>query len=191
MLRVHVVPSPTTNGTLELYGAPPLSVVLSEQLRLQSISTGYPPGEQEIIEEITGGSEGSNVVGGEGGGGEGGGGDGGGGDGGGGDGGDVGAEGGKGGEGGEQGGDEGNGGREGGDWDCGGHGGGGGDRGGVVGGGASTGGGLVGGASVSETAMNTGSHRGGQAAPWAPAGRAVELRSLIACGTTTTIALAG
>ena len=68
---------------------------------------------------------------------------------------------------------------------------GGGSEGGVVGGGASSGGGLVGGASVSETARNTGSHRGGQAAPWAPAGRAVELRSLIACGTTTTIALAG
>ena len=72
-----------------------------------------------------------------------------------------------GGEGGE-GGDEGNGGGAGGD--CGGHGGGGGASGGLVGGGASSGGGLAGGASVSETVRKTGSHRGGQAAPWA-AGR--------------------
>ena len=97
MLRVHVVPSPTTDGKLEVYGAPPLSVVPSEQLRLQSISPGYSPGEQEIIEEITGGGESSNVVGGDGGGGEGG------------VGGDVGGEGGKGGVGGDRGGSEGGG----------------------------------------------------------------------------------
>ena len=34
--RVHVAPSATANGSLELYGAPPLSVVPSEQLRLQA-----------------------------------------------------------------------------------------------------------------------------------------------------------
>ena len=34
MSRVHTAPSATANGTLEVYGAPPLSVVLSEQLRL-------------------------------------------------------------------------------------------------------------------------------------------------------------
>eukprot|EP00964_Phaeocystis_antarctica_P109428 scaffold73890_cov61-Phaeocystis_antarctica.AAC.4 len=38
MSRVHVAPSATTNGMLEAYGAPPLSVVSSEQLRLQPIS---------------------------------------------------------------------------------------------------------------------------------------------------------
>ena len=35
MLRVHVAPSATTSGTLKAYGAPPLSVVPSEQARLQ------------------------------------------------------------------------------------------------------------------------------------------------------------
>ena len=82
-----------------------------------------------------------------------------------------------------EGGDKGNGGGGGGD--CGGHGGGGGASGGVIGG-VSSGGGLVGGASVSETARKTGSHRGGQAAPWA-AGRAFELRWPIACGGTTSM----
>ena len=38
MSRVHVAPSATANGTLEVYGAPPLSVVPSEQLRLQPTS---------------------------------------------------------------------------------------------------------------------------------------------------------
>ena len=38
MSRVHVAPRATTNGMLEAYGAPPLSVVSSEQLRLQPIS---------------------------------------------------------------------------------------------------------------------------------------------------------
>ena len=33
--RVHVAPSATSKGALEVYGAPPLSVVPSEQLRLQ------------------------------------------------------------------------------------------------------------------------------------------------------------
>ena len=54
MLRVHVAPSATANGTLEVYGAPPLSVVPSEQLRLQATSLGYDPLEQVIIEEIVG-----------------------------------------------------------------------------------------------------------------------------------------
>ena len=40
MLRVHVAPSATANGTLEVYGAPPLSVVSSEQVRLQPTSSG-------------------------------------------------------------------------------------------------------------------------------------------------------
>ena len=38
MSRAHVAPSAT--ATLELYGAPPLSVVSSEQLRLQPTSLG-------------------------------------------------------------------------------------------------------------------------------------------------------
>ena len=33
MSRVHVAPSATANGELEVYGAPPLSVVPSEQAR--------------------------------------------------------------------------------------------------------------------------------------------------------------
>ena len=42
MSRVHVAPSAATNGELEAspYGAPPLSVVPSEQLRLQRTSSG-------------------------------------------------------------------------------------------------------------------------------------------------------
>eukprot|EP00964_Phaeocystis_antarctica_P066381 scaffold40102_cov54-Phaeocystis_antarctica.AAC.6 len=48
--RVHVAPSATANGWLEVYGAPPLSVVLSEQLRLQPTSLGYDPPEQVIAE---------------------------------------------------------------------------------------------------------------------------------------------
>eukprot|EP00964_Phaeocystis_antarctica_P015883 scaffold8790_cov69-Phaeocystis_antarctica.AAC.2 len=38
MLSVHVAPSATANGELKVYGAPPLSVVPSEQLRLQPTS---------------------------------------------------------------------------------------------------------------------------------------------------------
>ena len=52
--RVHVAPSATANGELEVYGAPPLSVVPSEQARLQPISSGYDPLEQVIAEEIVG-----------------------------------------------------------------------------------------------------------------------------------------
>ena len=98
-------------------------------------------------------------------------------------------EGGKGGEGGDCGGEggEGSGGSSGGEGAEGG--------GSIGGGGASGGGGLAGGASVSETARNTGSHCGGQAAAWT-AGRAFELRRPRACGRTTskphsTIASAG
>ena len=40
MSRVHVAPSATANGELEVYGAPPLSVVPSEQVRLQPTSNG-------------------------------------------------------------------------------------------------------------------------------------------------------
>ena len=46
MSRVHVAPSATANGKLKAYGAPPLSVVPSEQLRLQPTSRGYEPPEQ-------------------------------------------------------------------------------------------------------------------------------------------------
>eukprot|EP00964_Phaeocystis_antarctica_P005384 scaffold2947_cov67-Phaeocystis_antarctica.AAC.1 len=80
MPRVHVAPSATANSTLEVYGAPPLSVVPSEQLRLQPTSLGYDPLEQVIAEEMVkglcedgGGEGGSGAGGGEGGVGEGGG----------------------------------------------------------------------------------------------------------------------
>ena len=66
MFRVHDAPSSTTKGTLEVYGAPPLSVVPSEQLRLQPTSLGYDPLEQVIVEDTVG--EGGDA-GGEGGGG--------------------------------------------------------------------------------------------------------------------------
>ena len=52
MFRVHVAPSATASGSLEVYGAPPLSVVPSEQLRLQPTSLGYDPPEQ-VIAEVT------------------------------------------------------------------------------------------------------------------------------------------
>eukprot|EP00964_Phaeocystis_antarctica_P114540 scaffold78498_cov57-Phaeocystis_antarctica.AAC.1 len=62
MLSVHVAPSATANGTLEVYGAPPLSVVVSsEQLRLQPTSACHDPLEQVIAEEtIEGGSDGGD-----------------------------------------------------------------------------------------------------------------------------------
>jgi len=71
MSRVHVAPSATANGTLEVYGAPPLSVVPSEQLRLQPTSLGYDPLEQVIVEDADvdsgeGDGEGGGGVGGEG-----------------------------------------------------------------------------------------------------------------------------
>ena len=92
MSRVHVAPGVTASGTLEVYGAPPLSVVSSEQLRLQPTSSGYDPLEQVIAEEIVGAGgeggggglgfgDGGGGLGGGGGGGLGGGGEGGGGDG--------------------------------------------------------------------------------------------------------------
>ena len=55
MFRVHVVPGATANGRLEVYGAPPLSVVTvvpSAQLRLQPTSTLSDPPEQ-VIAEVT------------------------------------------------------------------------------------------------------------------------------------------
>ena len=100
MSSLHVAPSATTNGSLEVYGAPPLSVVASEQLRLQPTSSGSDPLEQVIAEEmVDGGCEG-----GEGGDGGGDGGEGGGGVNGGDGGGEEGGGGGEGGEGGEGGG---------------------------------------------------------------------------------------
>ena len=79
MSRVHVAPSATANGKLEVYGAPPLSVVLSEQLRLHPTSSFHSPLEQLIAEEMVevpmaGGSGSGGAVGGDGGGGVGGGG---------------------------------------------------------------------------------------------------------------------
>ena len=90
MSRVHVAPSATANGELDVYGLPPLSVVPSEQVRLQPTSDCHDPPEQVIAEELVGEAEGGDGVGGGGvgGGGVGGGGEGGGGEGGGGDGGD-------------------------------------------------------------------------------------------------------
>jgi hypothetical protein len=89
MSRVHVAPRATASGTLEEYGAPPLSVVPSKQLRLQPTSSAYDPLEQVIAEEIDGAAGGSGGDGGDGGDGGGGGGDGSGGGGGGGDGGGL------------------------------------------------------------------------------------------------------
>ena len=76
MSRVHVAPSATANGELEVYGAPPPSVVPSVQVRLQPTSLCHDPLEQVIAEESDGDGDGG---GGEGEGGEGGGGGGGGG----------------------------------------------------------------------------------------------------------------
>merc|ERR1740124_1118426 len=58
--RVHVAPRGTANGALEVYayGAPPLSVVPSEQLRLQPTSSGHDPLEQVIAEEMVDGNGG-------------------------------------------------------------------------------------------------------------------------------------
>ena len=53
MFRVHVSPTATANGKLEAYGAPPISVVPSEQLRLQPTSLGYEPPEQVITENTS------------------------------------------------------------------------------------------------------------------------------------------
>ena len=72
MSRVHVAPSATASGTLDAYGAPPLSVVSSEQVRLQPTSAGHEPPEQVIAEEIVGAAGGDGGCGGRGGGGEGG-----------------------------------------------------------------------------------------------------------------------
>jgi len=69
MSRVHVAPSATVSGTLEVYGAPPLSVVSSEQLRLQPTSLGYDPLEQAIVEDVGSGEGGGGAGEGEGGGG--------------------------------------------------------------------------------------------------------------------------
>mmetsp|Transcript_13913 Transcript_13913/g.32895 ORF Transcript_13913/g.32895 Transcript_13913/m.32895 type:complete len:95 (+) Transcript_13913:157-441(+) len=57
MVRLHVAPSATANGELEVYGARPLSVVPSEQVRLQPTSPGYDPPEQVIVEEIVVGND--------------------------------------------------------------------------------------------------------------------------------------
>ena len=65
MSRVHVAPSATANGTLEVYGAPPLSVVPSEQARLQPTSLAPDPLEQVIVKKIVGvGGDGGGASGG-------------------------------------------------------------------------------------------------------------------------------
>ena len=68
MLSVQSALSATANGKLEAYGAPPLSVVPSEQLRLQLTSPGYEPSEQVIAEETVGAAGGEGGDGGDGGG---------------------------------------------------------------------------------------------------------------------------
>ena len=71
MSRVHVAPSATANGKLEVpygdptaspnsYGLPPLSVVPSVQVRLQPTSLGHDPPKQVIAEEIVGGGGGGD-----------------------------------------------------------------------------------------------------------------------------------
>ena len=77
MSRVHVAPSATASGTLDAYGAPPLSVLSSEQVRLQPTSAGHEPPEQVIAEEIVDAAGGDGGCGGRGGGDSDGGGDGG------------------------------------------------------------------------------------------------------------------
>ena len=67
MSRVHVAPSATANGKLEVYCAPPLRVVPSEQLRLQPTLPGDAPPEQVISEKIDGAAGGEGCEGGEGG----------------------------------------------------------------------------------------------------------------------------
>jgi hypothetical protein len=64
MSRVHVAPAATANGELEAYGAPPISVVPSEQLRLQPTSLGYEPPEQVITEDTDSGEGGEGGEGG-------------------------------------------------------------------------------------------------------------------------------
>ena len=61
MSRVHVAPSATANGELDVYGLPPLSVVPSEQVRLQPTSDCHDPPEQVIAEEIVEGAVGVNT----------------------------------------------------------------------------------------------------------------------------------
>ena len=51
MLSVHVALGDTASGQIESYGLPPLSVVLSEQARVQPTSCGHPPSEQVITEK--------------------------------------------------------------------------------------------------------------------------------------------
>ena len=65
MLRVHVAPRATANSTSEVYGALPLSVVPSEQVRLQPTSLGYDPREQVIAEEMVGDAGGDGEDGGD------------------------------------------------------------------------------------------------------------------------------
>ena len=66
MSRVHVAPSATANGELEVYGLPPLSVAPSEQVRLQPTSFVCDPPEQVIAEERVGEGEGGEGEGGKG-----------------------------------------------------------------------------------------------------------------------------
>ena len=67
MSRVHVAPRATANGELDVYGLPPLSMVPSEQLRLQPTSLCHDPPEQVIAEDMVGGNGGLGAPGGWGG----------------------------------------------------------------------------------------------------------------------------
>ena len=51
MSREQLLPSATSTGEAEEYGAPPLRVVPSEQLRAQLISPGYGP-EVQVMSEV-------------------------------------------------------------------------------------------------------------------------------------------
>ena len=53
-----MAPASTASGSLEVYGAPPLRVVPSEQPRLQPTSVGHDPLEQVITEDMDRGGEG-------------------------------------------------------------------------------------------------------------------------------------
>ena len=60
MTKVQFAPIATANGTLKMYGAPPLSVVPSEQLRLQPSALGFSPPAKVIVEMMVGGGSGGD-----------------------------------------------------------------------------------------------------------------------------------
>ena len=62
IVRSHVAPIAT--ASVEAYGAPPLRMVPSEQLRVQPISSGYEPAEQLMSMEREGADGGCGKLGG-------------------------------------------------------------------------------------------------------------------------------